>query len=81
MTAPTARLVPLMTGRIRRGPRQAQSTAADSFTFGDAWARATLMRDGRVVVEGMRGHVQLDADHGASVQALFRNLGVKEKRR
>lgn len=72
---PTARLVCLMPGGRKRAPQ-----SVDSFNFCDAWARATLMRDGRVVVEGMRGHVQLDADHGADVQAMFRNLGVKEKR-
>jgi hypothetical protein len=53
--------------------------APDYLVDGRAWARVQLLRDGRVVIDGQRGGVTLDEDHGREVQAMFRLLGVRER--
>lgn len=52
----------------------------DHLATGRAWARVQLMRDGRVVIDGKRGGVTLDDEHGAQVVAMFKRLGVRERK-
>lgn len=65
--------------RIGPPKRQVHEPAPDYLGDGRAWARVQLLRDGRVVVDGKRGGVTLDEEHGREVVALLRRLGVRER--
>ena len=69
--------------RIHRiGPpvRPRHEPAPDYLGDGRAWARVQMLRDGRVVIDGKRGGVTLDEEHGREVVALLNRLGVRERR-
>lgn len=51
----------------------------DHLEAGTAFARAYLMRDGTVVVEGKRGAVTLEGPLADEVQHAFRLAGVRER--
>lgn len=63
--------------RDNRPPRH--EPAPDYLADGRAWARVQLLNDGRVVIDGKRGGVTLDDEHGAEVVAVLKRLGVKAR--
>lgn len=79
MTQLVARRVHLLSGPGKRSPRPEAPPAVKPPALGAAWARVTLMRDGRVLVEGKRASIEMDPAHARVVQDTFRNLGVKER--
>ncbi|MBL0142612.1 MAG: hypothetical protein IPP91_11065 [Betaproteobacteria bacterium] len=74
------RTVRLLSVKGRFRPREAPPTG-DPLDDGAAWARAYLMRDGTVMVEGRRGAAVLDGELGAQVQGVFRIAGIRERPR
>lgn len=54
--------------------------APDYLADGRAWARVQLLHDGRVVIDGKRGGLTLDDEHGREVIALLSRMGVRERK-
>jgi len=60
--------------------RRKHEQAPDYLASGRAWARVQLLYDGRVVIDGKRGGVTLDEDHGKQLAAMLNLMGVRERR-
>lgn len=71
---------PSRTHRISPPAKRKHEPAPDYLARGLAWARVHLLRDGRVVIDGKRGGVTLDEDHGKQLAAMLNLMGVRERR-
>lgn len=77
------KLPPPRVHRIEPAARQSPAKPVpvlDYLERGLAWARVQLLHDGRVIVDGPRGSVTLDDEHGAELAAKVRLMGVRERR-
>lgn len=73
------RRVHLLAGERARAPKvEPPAPSPDYLARGKAWARIYLMRDGTVVAEGKRGAAVLNGALADQVQAVLRNVGVRE---